>query len=105
MLPRLRLRSDAMFGSSMPDVTDGVRASAMSRLEEFACIVLNMVDRLLVSEGTSSVEMRTSGTGSPVVHELTVRLSAMDDAEVPTLDVSNEPCRRAKSGEEKADVW
>lgn len=64
-----------------------------------------MVERLLVSEGTSSVEPRRSCECSPVVYELMVRLSAMEDADVPKREVSNEPCLLLMSGEENSDDW
>lgn len=104
MLERLRRRSLASAAESrLPDATDGVRKPLTSRLDELACAVLSIVERLLVKDGTSSTEMRASCACSPVVHELIVRLSVIDDAEVPTRDVSNELCRPLNSGEEKAD--
>lgn len=104
MLFRLRRRS-AFIAPSVLELTEGVRRPLTSRLEELACIVLIIVDRLLVRDGTSSTEIRTSCIASPVVHELMVRLSVMEEADVPTRDVSNELCRRAKSGDENADEW
>ena len=62
-----------------------------------------MVDLLLVSEGMSSVEMRASCSGSPVVQEETVRLSLIEDADVPRRGVSNEGGRPGED-EEKVDV-
>ena len=66
--------------------------------------MLNMVERLLVSEGTSSTEMRTSGGCSLVVLDDTVRLSLNEEADVPRRGVSNE---RGRPGEEdeNVDVW
>jgi len=63
-----------------------------------------MVERLLVSEGTSSEEMRTSGGWSPVVLEDTVRLSLNEEADVPRRGVSKE---RGRPGEEdeNVEVW
>ena len=63
-----------------------------------------MVERLLVSDGTSSTDMRTSGACSPVVLEDTVRLSLNEDAEVPRRGVSKE---RGRPGDEdeNVEVW
>lgn len=104
MLERLRrFSATALCGSLQPDATDDGRMMFRSRRELLACMVLNMVERLLVSDGASSEKMLGSRTGSVLVHELIVRLSVTDDAEVPTRDVSNEFWRRVKSGVEKAD--
>ena len=65
--------------------------------------MLNMVDRLLVREGISSVETRTSCGCSPVVQEETVRLSLIEDADVPRRGVSNEGGRPGED-EEKVEV-
>jgi hypothetical protein len=48
---------------------------------------LAIVDRLLDKLGTSSIDMRISGPGSPNVNG---RLSLIDDVPVPSLDVSND---------------
>lgn len=106
MLDRLRRRSATAFGSRVLDAPEELRCSdPKSRREVLACAVLSMVERLLVSDGTSSADMRRSWGGSPVVQELMVRLSAMEEAEVPRREVSKEPWWRAKSGEEKVEGW
>lgn len=103
MLLRLDLRSAAATRSEA-ELADGVR-SLMLRWEWFACAVLSIVERLLVSEGTSSTDMRTSLPCSPVVQELVVRVSAIEEAAVPTREASNDVWRRLKSGEENVEVW
>lgn len=89
-------------------VADGVVEVSLtllkSRRELLACAVLSMVERLLVKEGTSSTDARCSWPGSPVAQELIVRLSAIEEAEVPSREVSNEVCRWPKSGDENVDV-
>ena len=67
-------------------------------------MVLIMVERLLVKEGTSSADMYGSGVGSAVVKELMVRMSATEDAEVPSRRASNDPWLRARSGDEKVEA-
>jgi len=101
MLERLRRRSAATASDGPEEVE--VDRSLKSRRDVFGCMVLIIVDRLLVNDGTSSTDILTSCEFSPVAKELMVRLSVMDDAEVPRRDVSKEPWRREKSGEEKVE--
>jgi hypothetical protein len=103
MLARFRRREEVTLGSCELELTDGVRLPLTSRRDKFACSMLSIVERLLVREGTSSTEPRTSCEFSTVVYELIVRLSAIEDADVPTRDVSNELCRRPRSGDESAE--
>ena len=98
MLARFRRCAVAAERSAVVGTVDSV---LKSRWELLACMVLMRVDRLLVKDGTS---MDRRGLWSPVP-ELMVRLSVMDEAAVPTREVSKEPWRRPMSGEEKVDVW
>ena len=89
MLDRLR-RCSSISGIGGTAETEEAERSLISRLEPPGCMVLIMVDRLLVSEGTSSVD---GCVDSPIAKELMVRVSAMEDAEVPSRDVSKDSWR------------
>ena len=91
MLDLLRRRSDISSGTALTALTDAmdVDLSEKSRRDPLWWLVLIMVERLLVREGTST-ETRMSGPVS-AAKELTVRLSVIDEAEVPRREVSKEP--------------
>ena len=59
-------------------------------------MLLNIVDRLLVSAGTSSTDGLVSNLS--LVRELSVRVSATDDADVPIRGMSKDACQLLTSG-------
>jgi hypothetical protein len=61
-----------------------------------------MVELLLVREGTSSTEMRSSGPGSPMVRELGRWSSVNEEAAVRERETSKE--FEGKSGEGKPEL-